>query len=357
MGRKQSHHAHPKEVKVIAAVPEPLRANVYARLKLANLTFKDWLWGQMQAYAGVTPLRDRGDAERRVQPQAPNTLPPPLQGQPPFSGGSMRHLVRLHEVLGGVIDPQDAVTIAQLVQVSASVRDAVVVYATPGAAQLFGYELPRLLVGQYTSTISHPTDALVARHYTLARWHREWCPNPHPIRILRHPSLEPVPVFQQVFQALIGDVLTWITVYTPFDYAAAFCMPVTSAMLTRAGSPSEEQLLGRMHVAHMEQMVRARHPTMPPSLSSVVHTTGDYVLCEAEKDLFTVPNHPNNGLAHRIARAMHSLSAAQDARPHYVCLKCRWPWYGAPGRTTRPNKCPRCNDKYWDRPPRHPHAE
>lgn len=345
------------EVKVIAAVPERLRAHVYARLKLVNTTFKDWLREQMEMYADITPLQDRRDKERHAPLQVPDPRPQPVGDPLPLHEHGLLSRFRLCEVLHGVIAPQDAVTIAQLVRVSTSVCDAVMVYATPGAAQLFGYTHPSLLVGRYMSTLHHPTDALITRHYTLARLHRDWCPDPHPIRILRHPSLEPVPVLQHVFQARMGDLLTWITGYTPFDYASRFVMPVTSAMLTRAGSSVEEQLLGRMHIVHMEQQLHPSHPTILPSLFHLVHTSADYMLEDTEKNLFARAKDPTKRLVHRIAQTLGHLVASQNERPHYVCLKCRWPWYGTPGGPARPRKCPRCNDKYWDQFPRAFRAE
>jgi len=63
----------PREVKVIAAVPEELRNGVYARLRLQGTTFKQWLNAQMEAFMAETPLRDgpdRGPQRRQAKRSA-----------------------------------------------------------------------------------------------------------------------------------------------------------------------------------------------------------------------------------------------------------------------------------------------
>jgi hypothetical protein len=339
-----------REVKIIAAVPHSLRARVYARLRLANRTFKHWLREQMEAYVATTPLRERGAGDPLARPDDTGT-----RREAPHAGLALPvhaalPLAWLHASLGAVLPPQEALTIAHLVRISEDVGDAMLVYGTPGAAQLFGYSDPTQLLGRYTSTLYHADDGLVARAYTLARLAQEWCPASVPIRILRAPAMTPVVVVQHVYQRQMGDLLTWITRYTPFDHAHPVRLPITPAMLARAGSAMEAAYLGQMDVARMAHVVRTPRRPMPRSLVEVVHTSPDYIMYDPGTGPVTPSPDPENGLLHRVAEVLDRLAAAQHTRPHYVCLKCHWPWYGAPDTTQRPTKCPRCNDKQWDRP-------
>jgi hypothetical protein len=255
---------------------------------------------------------------------------------------------------------QGTITISQLVQVSEHVVDAVIVFATPSAARLFGVEHPSALEGQFISQIHHPDDALVTRHYTLARLHGDWYPDPYPMRILRGPSREPIAVIKHVKQVLINGVLTWISTHTPFDYSQPFVMPVTPAMIERAGSAVERTLLGMAHVAYMDRILMA-HRGSDASLRlagllqrSNVH--GTYV--PGQKNPFSLPPPPQadhrleyqHTINSMLAKRVETLLRGQQRRRHYCCLKCGWPWYSkidAP----RPTKCPDCGDKHWDRPP------
>ena len=116
--------------------------------------------------------------------------------------------------LANVLSPlfNGAITVAQLAQISDDVVDASIVYATPAAAQLFGFDHAEQLIGQYISHLHHPEDALITRHYALARIRNDWHPDPYPMRILRGTTQELVPVFKHVRQVTIDGVLTWITV-------------------------------------------------------------------------------------------------------------------------------------------------
>lgn len=269
-------------------------------------------------------------------------------GRPALSLGQYRHDPHIARWLEVMVP--GAVTIAQLVHISAHVVDACVVYATTAAATLFGFTQPQELVGQFISQLHHPEDALITRQYALARLHHEWYPHPYPMRILRAPTGQPLPVMKHVKQVMLHGVLTWITVHTPFDHTHPFCMPVTPAMLARAGSASEQQLLGVAHVAYMDQLMQAPGTAALRPLTQVVESSDTYLPYDPKQGKMTKYLSPKKGKVNDLfAKTLEILLAADSKRPRYLCFKCYWPWYGqAAGR--RPTKCPNCGDKHWDKP-------
>ena len=287
-------------------------------------------------------------AAATAEPSAMETSLPVVRGRPALTMGQYSHDPQIAKWLEAMV--HGAVTIAQLVQVSEHVVDSCIVYATSAAAALFGFAHPRDLVGQFISKVHHPDDALVTRHYTLARLHDEWFPNPYPMRILRAPSLQPIPVVKHVKQVMIDGILTWITVHTPFDYSRQFCMPVTPAMIERAGSASERQLLGLAHVACMDQMIQAQGMENLRDFARVIASSDAYLTYTPK------PGNINDDLPQKMgdvgglfAATLEALLTAHKKRQRNICFKCGWPWYSKVG-ATRPNKCPSCGDKNWNRP-------
>jgi hypothetical protein len=284
-------------------------------------------------------------------PQSPMPARPALR---PGHSGWQHHLLTLLKTL-----PQAALTITQLVQISEQVVDGVVVYATPRAAQLFGYAHPPELVGRYLSHIHHPDDALVTRQYTLARLHHDWYPDPYPMRILRAPALEPVPVVKHVTQVLIDGVLTWITTHTPFDFAHPFAMPVSPAMVDRAGSAAERHLLGLAHVAHMDRVLKAHEGIIRQSMPWLLHQSDVHTTQIAGQQEPPAPVCPHGTLQQEAApqpfptatltRVLEMAALSQRRRQYNLCLRCGWPWFSKV-EAGRPRKCPDCGDKHWDRP-------
>lgn len=263
-------------------------------------------------------------------------------------------LVKLVEVM-----LQGTVTISQLVHVSEHVVDGVIISASPGAARLFGVEHPSALAGQFISQTHHPDDALVTRHYALARLYGDWYPDPYPMRILRGPSREPIAVIKHVKQVFIHGVLTWISIHTPFDYSQPFIMPVTPAMIERAGSPTERTLLGMVHVAYMDRLMAQRGRDASPRLAGLLQHSNAYeTYIPGQNNAFLLPHASSADQYHEHQRTINSLLPkvvetlllGQHRRRHYCCLKCGWPWYGKMD-APRPSKCPDCGDKHWDRPP------
>lgn len=273
---------------------------------------------------------------------------PGVHGRPALSLGQHRHDPQIAQWLEVMVP--GAVTIAQLVHISEHVVDACVVYATTAATTLFGFDQPDELVGQFISQLHHPEDALITRQYALARLHHEWYPQPYPMRILRAPTGQPVPVMKHVKQVLLHGVLTWITVHTPFDYATPFCMPVTPAMLARAGSASERQLLGVAHVAYMDQLMQAPGSAALPPLTHVVDHSDSYLPYDPKQGKIAKNLSQKKGMVNDLfAKTLEILLTADAKRQRHLCFKCYWPWYSqASGR--RPTKCPNCGDKHWDKP-------
>jgi hypothetical protein len=271
-----------------------------------------------------------------------------VQGRPALTVGQQSHDPQVAKLLEVML--HGAVTIAQLVQVSEHVVDSCIVYATAAAAALFGFARPRELVGQFISKVHHPDDALVTRHYALARLYNEWCPNPYPMRILRAPSLEPIPVVKHVTQVMIDGILTWITVHTPFDYSRQFLMPVTSAMIDRAGSTTERQVLGLAHVAYMDQMIQSQGRENPRNFARVIENSDTYLTYTPKMGNISQETTREIGnVGDLLANTLEALLTAHTKRQRNVCFKCAWPWYSKVG-AKRPNKCPSCGDKNWDRP-------
>lgn len=274
-------------------------------------------------------------------------LPRP-QERPALLVGQQGYDPQIAQVLETML--HGAVTIAQLVQVSEHVVDAAIVYATTAAAELFGYAHPVELIGQYISTVHHPDDALVTRQYALARLHHEWFPDPYPMRILRAPTQEPVPVIKHVQQVMIDGIMTWITLHTPFDYSHKFVMPVTSAMLDRAGSVSEQQFLGLAHVAYMDRVVQAQGQQSLRTFARMVESSKEYLTLTLKegrvREKLPLKRGKTQGI---LANILEVLLTAHKKRQRNICVKCGWPWYSRIG-VKRPNKCPNCGDKYWDRP-------
>jgi hypothetical protein len=258
------------------------------------------------------------------------------------------HGTKLSDTLSALFS--EAITVAQLVEISDDVVDSTIVFATPSAAQLFGFKSPQDLIGRYISQIHHPDDALVTRHYTLARFHGEWSPDPYPMRILRGPQREAVPVVKHVRQVLINGVLTWITVHTPFDFAHPFVMPVSQSMIARSGTADEQRLLGRMHVAYMDQQLRRGDANHTPNLDRLLQHSHEYLPLNPKSSSTLKSGVTAFGTTQLLETVIQMLTQSEGERPHHVCLRCGWPWYGMPENPKRPRKCPRCQDKNWDRP-------
>jgi hypothetical protein len=149
---------------------------------------------------------------------------------------------------------------------------------------------------------------------------------------------------------MIDGILTWITVHTPFDYSRKFLMPVTPAMLARAGSAAERQLLGVAHVAYMDQMLASHGRENPRELAQVIASSDTYWTYTPKMGTmcYDIPQKMGN-VGALLTRILKALLTAPQKRPRHICFKCGWPWYSKVG-AKRPNKCPSCGDKYWDRP-------
>jgi hypothetical protein len=170
------------------------------------------------------------------------------------------------------------------------------------------------------------------------------------MRILRTPSLEAIPVVKHVKQVMIDGILTWITVHTPFDYSHKFFMPVTPTMIERAGSATERQLLGLAHVAYMDQMLQSQGQENLRAFAQVIEGSDSYLTYTPKKG--NVPLYlpqEMGSVGDLIANILEALLTAQKKRQRNICFKCGWPWYSKVG-AKRPNKCPSCGDKNWERP-------
>lgn len=251
----------------------------------------------------------------------------------------------------------EAITVSQLAEISEAVVDSTVVFATPSAAQLFGFKDPKDLIGRYISEIHHPEDALVSRHYALARFHGEWSPQPYPMRILQGPRQKPLPVVKHVRQVMINGVLTWITVHTPFDTTHPFVMPVTQSMIDRSDTAAEQQLLGRMSVADMQRQLRQGGTEPAPNLGRLLQISHEHIALHSTSSSTTEAVAPALNTTQLIETIIKMLVQSEGERPHHVCLRCAWPWYGMPRTTKRPGKCPRCGNLNWYRPRRQIHSD
>jgi hypothetical protein len=136
-------------------------------------------------------------------------------------------------------------------------------------------------------------------------------------------------------------------------------MPITPAMVDRAGSPAERHLLGLAHVAYMDRVLTAHEGEIRQSVpwllhQSPVHSTHRVAPRDPRAQAVSGGAPPQEDAQHplhlaTLAKVLERVSLSHRRRQYNVCLKCGWPWFSKVD-AGRPTKCPDCGDKNWDRP-------
>jgi DNA-directed RNA polymerase subunit RPC12/RpoP len=100
----------------------------------------------------------------------------------------------------------------------------------------------------------------------------------------------------------------------------------------------------------MDQLIQSQGKENPRNFALVIESSDTYLTYTPKKgNIREYKTRKKGNMEGLLAHILEVLLAAQKKRQRHVCFKCGWPWYSKVG-ATRPNKCPNCGDKNWDRP-------
>jgi hypothetical protein len=239
-----------------------------------------------------------------------------------------------------LLDPREAMTVAIRVQLSPSVVDTRIVAATPYAAELYGYDNPAELEGQFTSLVHVLEDIQRTRlRSTLRALGLVESSESYEVRIMQRTG-GIRRVVKHVEQRRIGTTMVWICHLDHADTRKPFLPPPIPESIPEEALHS---FFGWACVAEIEALLQRQRflLTSIPTKDIFLHTE-DTSTHEATPQVTTVER-----LKLRSSRAYYK----------YRCLVCRREWIAggkdcADEEFLPPRRCnyPDCRSLLWNDP-------
>ena len=233
--------------------------------------------------------------------------------------------------------------LSKSVRIGTSIRDAVILDAHPDIAQIYGYERPELLRGQYLSYLHDRTMFLQIFQYVIAqRLGIEGVPDTYDIRIHLPNGRWRWVRKQKVHQIIDGDEFYWVSTCVPIPAAEARPLPRLPVTLS---ADVLQHFLGWGTVADAEALIStlASLPSVGPSR----HPPGAYDTMAAHRPLEAqaIATVMTGRLTHEESFEI-PLGDLEYRRWVHRCRRCRKPWIA---ETANPKKCNHCKSPYWNK--------
>ena len=118
--------------------------------------------------------------------------------------------------LKALVQTNEAVYISERIILSPLIVDMRILLASAAAAELFGFDSPADMEGQYISLLHHEDDLIHSRKWSYLRHLGETTPDEYTMRIRRRDG-QVIPVLKRVLEATISTHTVWISHNLPIN--------------------------------------------------------------------------------------------------------------------------------------------